>query len=72
MQKRNMNIQLLKDVIQLICNETKLPEKNREHFLSGNWSGYKECHIQPDWLLIYQIGNGMVVFERTGSHSDLF
>jgi mRNA interferase YafQ len=40
--------------------------------LSGNYKGYRECHIKPDWLLIYQIGNSIIVFERTGSHSDLF
>lgn len=71
-QKRNLNINLLKDIINLICNEIPLPPKNKDHFLSGNWSEHRECHIQPDWLLIYQIENELVIFERTGTHSDLF
>lgn len=71
-EKRNCNMELLKAIIRLICSEEPLPDKNKEHILSGNWKGHRECHIQPDWLLIYQIGNGVVVFERTGSHSDLF
>ncbi|MDF2565556.1 MAG: addiction module toxin component, YafQ family/addiction module toxin, RelE/StbE family [Massilibacillus sp.] len=71
-QSRNWDIEMLKDVIRSLCEEQPLPQKNKEHFLSGNWSGYKECHIQPDWLLIYQIGNGIIVFDRTGTHSDLF
>ena len=71
-QKRNCNIELLKEVIRKLCMEEKLPEKNRDHALSGDWSGCRECHVAPDWLLIYQIGNGMIVFERTGTHSDLF
>lgn len=71
-QRRNWNVDLLKKVIMLLCDEIPLNEKNRDHSLSGNWSGHRECHIQPDWLLIYKIGNGILVLERTGSHSDLF
>lgn len=71
-QKRQLNIELLKDIIRQLCSEETLPEKNRDHELSGEWKGCRECHIQPDWLLIYEIGNGIIVFERTGSHSDLF
>lgn len=71
-EKRNLDIELLKAVIKKLCLEEPLPEKNKDHNLSGEWSGCRECHISPDWLLIYQIGNGIIVFERTGSHSDLF
>lgn len=71
-QKRNLDIELLKEIIKKLCLEEKLPDKNRDHSLSGNWSGCRECHILPDWLLIYQIGNGIIVFERTGTHSDLY
>lgn len=71
-KKRNYNIQALKEIIDLLCMEIPLPEKNKDHMLYGKWSGYKECHILADWLLIYQIGNGIIVFERTGTHSDLF
>ena len=71
-EKRNLDIELLKAVIKKLCLEEPLPEKNKDHNLSGEWSGCRECHISPDWLLIYQIGNGIIVFERTGSRSDLF
>lgn len=71
-EKRNLDIELLKEIIKKLCVEEPLPVKNKEHNLSGAWSGYRECHIAPDWLLIYQIGNGIIVFERTGTHSDLF
>ena len=46
--------------------------KYREHSLIGNFIGRRECHIEPDWLLIYKIDNDNIIFERTGSHSDLF
>jgi len=71
-QKRNLDVELLKDVITKLCNEQPLDEKSKLHKLTGNWSGCRECHIAPDWLLIFQVGNGIIVFERTGSHSDLF
>ena len=70
--KRNLNVELLKDIIKKLCLEETLPAKNKDHNLSGDWSGCRECHISPDWLLIYQVGNGIIVFERTGTHSDLF
>ena len=71
-EKRNLDIRLLKDVIRKLCLEESLPSKNKDHNLTGDWSGCRECHISPDWLLIYQIGKGIIVFERTGTHSDLF
>lgn len=71
-QKRHMDMEALKLVIGLLCAETPLPLKYQDHALTGNWNGCRECHIQPDWLLIYKIGNGIIVFNRTGSHSDLF
>lgn len=67
-QKRNLDIEILKDVIRSLCDEQPLPPKNKDHLLTGNWNGCRECHIQPNWLLIYQIGNGIIVFERTGTH----
>lgn len=71
-QTRSWNIELLKEVIKLLCAETSLSERNRDHSLGGNWAGHRGCRIQPDWLLIYKVGNGVLVLERTGSHSDLF
>lgn len=71
-QRRNMEIEVLKETMIKLCNGESLPAKNCVHSLSGKWFGCRECHIAPDWLLIYQLGNGIIVFERTGSHSDLF
>lgn len=71
-EKRNWDTNLLKEVIKLLCSEMPLEERYRDHSLNGNWADHRECHIQPDWLLIYKVGNGILVLERTGSHSDLF
>ncbi len=71
-QKRSLDTELLKAIIRKLCAEEPLPDSNRDHALTGNWVGCRECHIKPDWLLIYQIGNGIIVFERTGGHSDLY
>lgn len=69
-----MKIELLEEVVTLLAMGEPLPDKNRDHDLSGNWAGYRECHIRPDWLLIYRIENDvlMLTLTRTGSHSDLF
>lgn len=58
--------------MQLLLNEETIPEKHRDHSLSGNYASRRECHIEPDWLLIYKLGNEKIIFERTGTHSDLF
>lgn len=73
-QKRHQNIDLLKDVITKLANGEPLADKNKDHSLSGNWSGFRECHISPDWLLIYRIEENILVLTltRTGTHSDLF
>lgn len=72
--KRQMNIDLLDNVIRALSRGETLPEKNRDHALSGDWKGHRECHIQPDWLLVYRIDDGVLVLTlaRTGTHSDLF
>lgn len=72
--KRKLPIELLEDIIAKLANGESLPEKNRDHALSGNWNGYRECHILPDWLLVYRIENDVLVLTlaRTGTHSDLF
>lgn len=72
LQKRRLDIEALKGVIRLLCAETAIDPKHREHQLTGNWRGRRECHISPDWLLIYKVGDGVIVFERAGSHSDIF
>jgi mRNA interferase YafQ len=72
--KRNLNIALIDDVIRKLAARKNLPPKYRDHDLSGNWVGHRECHIQPDWLLVYRIeGDDLIlVLTRTGTHSDLF
>ena len=71
--KRGLKISLLDEVIALLSEGEELPEKYRDHALIGNWLGHRECHILPDWLLIYRIENDVLVLtlSRTGSHSDL-
>lgn len=72
--KRRLDIGRLDDVITSLAQGIPLPEKNKDHTLSGIWAGHRECHIQPDWLLIYRIEDDVLVLtlSRTGSHSDLF
>lgn len=73
-KKRGYDMDLLKQVIEQLANGETLPEKYKDHALSGNYKGFRECHIKPDWLLIYQrVAEELVLFlTRTGSHSDLF
>lgn len=72
--KRGYNIQLLQDVVSMLAEGILLPEKNKDHALIGSWTGHRECHITPDWFLIYKIDNNVLVLTltRTGTHSDLF
>ena len=72
-KKRGYDISRLEKIVELLANEVPLPEQFKDHNLSGN-NGFRECHIAPDWLLIYQVNNNelVLVLSRTGSHSDLF
>ncbi len=72
--KRGYDISRIKAVIEKIANGEKLPEKNKDHILTGNYKGCRECHITPDWILIYEIVNDELILylTRTGTHSDLF
>lgn len=72
-KKRGLDLSKLQRVVELLANGTFLPESLRDHALTGNWANHRECHIAPDWLLIYQIYEDVLVLEltRTGSHSDL-
>ncbi len=72
--KRRLDIELLDDIIRALSRGETLPEKNKDHELSGNFAGYRECHIQPDWLLVYRIEDDVLVLTlvRTGTHNDLF
>lgn len=70
--KRRYNMALLQQIIDTLKIPDTLPPKNVDHNLSGNYAGYRECHISPDWLLIYrQTGNELLLY-RTGTHADLF
>ncbi|MEN6411382.1 MAG: type II toxin-antitoxin system YafQ family toxin [Veillonellales bacterium] len=72
--KRGYPIKLLEETVSLLANKKALPEKYVDHALSGNWTAYRECHIQGDWLLVYRIENDVLVLTlaRTGTHADLF
>lgn len=73
-QKRGYNISALTEILKKLAAGVKLPEKNRDHFLTGEYAGMRECHVQPDWLLIYEISNDnlFLYLTRTGTHGDLF
>lgn len=72
-KKRGYDISRLEKIVELLANEVPLPEQFKDHNLSGNYNGFRECHIAPDWLLVYQVNNNelVLVLSRTGSHSDL-
>ena len=72
MKKRGKNLEKLKIIIRSIVAEEPLDPIHRDHKLIGNWQGRRECHIESDWLLIYLVESDLVVFERTGTHADLF
>ena len=73
-KKRGYNLKLLEDVLSLLVEGELLPQEYHDHPLIGNYAGVRECHIKPDWLLIYEMDdNGLTVIAmRTGLHSDLF
>lgn len=72
--KRGCNINKLMEVVTLLADGETLPAEFRDHALNGNYSGYRECHIQPNWLLVYKLVEQQLVLTlyRTGTHSDLF
>ena len=73
-KSRGYDAKLLKEAIVLLVEEQPLPQKYRDHALKGDYAGHRECHITPDWLLIYRIEQSLLILEltRTGTHSDLF
>ena len=73
-KKRGCDMALLKNVITMLANGEQLPSKYMNHFLSGRYGGYQECHIESDWLLVYKIVESKLILSliRTGTHSDLF
>lgn len=73
-KKRNYKMDELYSVVEKLANDEPLEERYHDHNLEGNWAGHRELHIRPDWLLIYQKKDNLLILElsRTGTHSDLF
>ncbi len=71
-QKRGKDMPKLRTLIQLLLEQTPLPERYRDHPLKGAWTGWRDAHIEPDWLLIYRVAAGALLLARTGTHADLF
>jgi len=72
MESQGKELDYLDDIIKKLAKGEKLPVKNNDHKLHGKWKKYRECHIEPDWLLIYHQTKEVLILERTGSHSELF
>jgi len=72
MRKRGKDLQKLKLALSSLIAEEQLDERYQDHVLMGNYKGRRECHLEPDWLLVYKLASDEIVFERTGTHSDLF
>lgn len=73
-KKRGLNLDELHAVLDTLCKEEPLGARHRDHALSGSYAGFRECHIKPDWLLVYMIDKGKLILtaSRTGTHADLF
>ena len=72
MKKRGKDLAKLKDIVTKLARGKTLPPKNKDHALIGSWKPARDCHIEPDWLLVYTTDDDSLRLERTGSHSDLF
>jgi mRNA interferase YafQ len=71
-QRRGKDISKLRDVLTLLITAEPLPLRLKDHPLTGEWRGYRNLHIEPDWLLLYKIDRDDLILARTGSHADLF
>lgn len=71
-EKRGKDMAKLREIILLLVEGTPLPPRYKDHPLAGNWKDCRDCHIEPDWLLIYRVDGNAVYLVRTGTHSDLF
>ena len=72
LSKRGKALSKIQNIVSLLAEGANLPEKNMDHALGGDWNGSRDCHIEPDWVLIYTTGEDFFRLERTGAHSDLF
>lgn len=70
--KRGKDMGELRALLRLLIEGAALPERYRDHALKGNWAGWRDAHIEPDWLLIYRVAGDELHLARTGTHSDLF
>jgi mRNA interferase YafQ len=71
-KKQGKDLAELKSVVEKLVARIPLPPKHKDHGLSGQWRGHRDCHITPDWVLIYRIDGDDLFLERMGSHSELF
>lgn len=71
-EKRGKDMAKLRAVLTLLADQAPLPPEYRDHALRGDWIGFRDLHIEPDWLLLYRIAGDKVQLARTGSHADLF
>jgi mRNA interferase YafQ len=71
-RKRGKDLEKLKVLLSLLIRQTTLPEAYQDHPLRGNWKGYRDAHIEPDWLLLYRMVGEELQLARTGTHTDLF
>ena len=72
MRKRGKDIDKLLEIVYNIANEQPLDPKHKDHVLIGDYKSFRDCHIEPDWLLVYSIDDQTIFLHRTGSHNDLF
>lgn len=71
-KKRGKDMRKLRDVLTLLIEQRPLPKRCKDHSLVGTWNGYRDCHIEPDWLLIYRVEGDTLLLARTGTHADVF
>jgi mRNA interferase YafQ len=71
-QKRGKDMMKIRTVIDTLCSHQPLDPKHRDHALGGQWKGWRDCHVEPDWILIYREEAGKLELGRTGTHSDVF
>lgn len=71
-EKRGKDLSKLRTLLGLLLEEKPLPERYRDHSLKGDWAGFRDAHIEPDWLLIYRVADDELQLARTGTHADLF
>ena len=70
-KRRGKDTDKLRTIIESLCQHRPLEPKHRDHALTGDWKGWRDCHVEPDWVLIYRRDGGTLILGRTGTHSDL-